>query len=78
MNTPAPPVVSLGPGERPDVLVDAAGTAHIVFNERWEVVALHHYWVAAPAGDSINYRNQGRRIDRVAERMQLHGVTVAG
>lgn len=30
---PAPPVVSLGPGERPDVIVDAAGTSHIVFNE---------------------------------------------
>jgi hypothetical protein len=30
---PAPPVVSLGAGERPDVLVDAAGTAHVVFNE---------------------------------------------
>jgi hypothetical protein len=30
---PAPPLVSLGPGERPDVLVDAAGTSHIVFNE---------------------------------------------
>jgi hypothetical protein len=30
---PAPPLVSLGPGEHPDVLVDAAGTSHIVFNE---------------------------------------------
>jgi V8-like Glu-specific endopeptidase len=67
----------------PDVVqywtdTDEGSSGAPVFNERWEVVALHHYWVAAPAGDSINYRNQGRRIDRVAERMQLHGVTVAG
>jgi len=30
---PAPPSISLGAGQRPDVHVDAAGTAHIVFNE---------------------------------------------
>ena len=30
---PAPPAVTLGAGNRPDVLVDAAGTAHIVWNE---------------------------------------------
>ena len=30
---PAPPSISLGAGKAPDVLVDAAGTAHIVWNE---------------------------------------------
>jgi hypothetical protein len=37
---PAPPSIPLGPGKTPDVLVDAAGTAHIVWNEE------------APAGGS--------------------------
>jgi hypothetical protein len=37
---PAPPAISLGAGKQPDVLVDAAGTSHIVWNEE------------APAGGS--------------------------
>ena len=44
--TPAPPApVSIGTGEKPDVLVDEAGTAHIVWNEDriGEVPDITHY-----------------------------------
>jgi V8-like Glu-specific endopeptidase len=40
-----------------------------VFNESWEVVALHHYWVDSPL-DKNSFRNQGRNIVRVAERIE--------
>jgi hypothetical protein len=45
-----------------------------VFNERWEIIALHHSWVEAELGRSPGTasasdtkRNQGIRIDRVIE-----------
>jgi endonuclease G len=41
-----------------------------VFNEQWELVALHHQWVSFDAGDATEFRNQGRRIERVLEGMQ--------
>lgn len=44
-----------------------------VFDERWQVVALHHRWVTAGNGATQEYRNQGRRIGRV-----LEGLTAAG
>jgi Trypsin-like peptidase domain/Effector-associated domain 1 len=47
-----------------------------VFNTDWQVVGLHHRWVPAPKGDGVAYRNQGRRIERVIEGLQQHGVTV--
>src|SRR5262249_21624884 len=40
-----------------------------VFNEAWQVIALHHKAVDAPAGDRIAYRNQGRAIGLIAERL---------
>ena len=48
-----------------------------VFNSRWQVVALHHRWVTAPAGDGVAYRNQGQRIERVIEGLEDHGFTVS-
>jgi len=45
-----------------------------VFNSRWQVVGLHHRWVEAPEGDGVAYRNQGRRIERVIEGLQRHGL----
>jgi hypothetical protein len=47
-----------------------------VFNSRWQVVALHHRWIEAPAGDGVSYRNQGRRIERVIAGLERYGVTV--
>jgi hypothetical protein len=47
-----------------------------VFNRRWEVVGLHHRWVEAPHGDAVAYRNQGRRIERVLEGLERHGLGV--
>jgi hypothetical protein len=48
-----------------------------VFNNRWEVVGLHHRWVEAPDGDGAAYRNQGRRIERVLEGLDRHGLKAA-
>ena len=47
-----------------------------VFNSRWEVVGLHHRWVQAPEGEGVTYRNQGRRIGRVLEGLERHGLNV--
>jgi hypothetical protein len=41
-----------------------------VFDENWAVVALHHFSLKAPAEDRIGVRNQGRRMDRVVERIR--------
>ena len=48
-----------------------------VFNSQWQVVGLHHRWVSAPDGDGVAYRNQGRRIGRVIEGLERHGLAVA-
>jgi V8-like Glu-specific endopeptidase len=42
-----------------------------VFNERWEVVGLHHWWVESPVDDGSDYRNQGRNIARIVEWLAL-------
>ncbi len=44
-----------------------------VFNEQWQLVGLHHYWTKATIDGATEIRNQGRRIERVAE-----GLTAAG
>ena len=41
-----------------------------VFNERWQLVALHHQWVEARFDGVTEIRNQGQRIERVVEDMQ--------
>jgi endonuclease G len=49
-----------------------------VFNERWEVVGLHHKWVELQEnqGDeaTVVYRNQGRRIEQVVKGMKKAGL----
>lgn len=45
-----------------------------VFNERWQLVALHNEWVEARVGDTREIRNQGQRIERVVEGMRAAGV----
>jgi len=61
----------------PDVLqywtdTDLGSSGAPVFDERWNVVGLHHFSVEAPAGERVGVRNQGRRIDRVVQRIQAH------
>jgi len=45
-----------------------------VFNERWDLVALHHRWIEAGPPGTREYRNQGRRITRVAEGLKAVGL----
>jgi hypothetical protein len=54
----------------------AGSSGSPVFNDRWEVVGLHHRWVEAPEGEGVSYRNQGRRIERVREGLSAHGIEV--
>jgi len=54
----------------------AGSSGSPVFNNRWEVVGLHHRWVQASEGESISYRNQGRRIERVLDGLTAHGIEV--
>jgi hypothetical protein len=45
-----------------------------VFDERWRLVALHHRYVTHDAAGVTEYRNQGRRIERVAEALVAAGL----
>ena len=45
-----------------------------VFSERWELVALHHRWLEVGTPGAREYRNQGRRITRVAEGIKAAGL----
>ena len=45
-----------------------------VFNERWELVALHHRWLEAGPPGAREYRNQGRRITRVTACLKAAGL----
>jgi endonuclease G len=47
-----------------------------VFNERWEVVALHHSWERARGGGTPpQLVNEGIRIERVVRGLSLKGIT---
>jgi Trypsin-like peptidase domain/Effector-associated domain 1 len=54
---------------------EAGSSGSPVFDEHWNVVALHHRWIAMPAteGKAAEYRNQGRLISRVYERIIMAG-----
>ena len=45
-----------------------------VFDEQWKLVALHHRWVEATVDGKVEYRNQGRRTDRVAAQLSDAGL----
>ncbi|OXM55760.1 trypsin-like peptidase domain-containing protein [Amycolatopsis alba] len=45
-----------------------------VFDRHWRVVALHHQWVRSTAEDGVAYRNQGRAIGRIVERLRALGL----
>ncbi len=45
-----------------------------VFDEQWRLVALHHCSVAQPVRGGVEYRNQGVRIERVAEALSDLGL----
>jgi V8-like Glu-specific endopeptidase len=48
---------------------EAGSSGSPVFDESWDLVALHHQWIESPADDGHAFRNQGRNIRRVAERI---------
>lgn len=53
---------------------DAGSSGSPVFDEDWRVVALHHQWVEANDGSGVAFRNQGRAISRLVERLDALGV----
>lgn len=53
---------------------EAGSSGSPVFNDDWRVVALHHQWVESPASDGPAYRNQGRAIGKIIERMAALGI----
>jgi endonuclease G len=53
---------------------EAGSSGSPVFNERWQLVALHSEWVEVRTGDTREIRNQGQRIERVVEGMHSAGV----
>jgi V8-like Glu-specific endopeptidase len=47
-----------------------------VFDEQWNVVALHHRWVEHDVNGRKEFRNQGQRIDKVIADMVAAGIPV--
>jgi V8-like Glu-specific endopeptidase len=53
---------------------EAGSSGSPVFDERWRLVALHHRWVDYTHNGVTEYRNQGRRIERVLDELTAAGV----
>jgi V8-like Glu-specific endopeptidase len=53
---------------------DGGSSGSPVFNEQWQVVALHHRWVSDVTGTATEIRNQGRRIERVMAGLAAAGI----
>lgn len=48
---------------------EAGSSGSPVFDDEWRVVAVHHKWVATSEDDRSAFRNQGRAIGRVLDRL---------
>jgi hypothetical protein len=53
---------------------DAGSSGSPVFNEKWQVVGLHHRWETTVRGGRQEYVNQGRLIGRVIDGLKAEGV----
>lgn len=53
---------------------EAGSSGSPVFDRYWRAVALHHQWVESPVDDGVAYRNQGRAISRIVERLTELGI----
>jgi hypothetical protein len=53
---------------------DGGSSGSPVFNEQWQLVALHHQWIEDKTGRTTEIRNQGRRIERVAAGLSAAGI----
>jgi hypothetical protein len=54
---------------------EAGSSGAPVFDEEWNVVALHHRWVERDVDGTMEFRNQGQRIERVVEELVAAGLT---
>jgi len=52
---------------------DAGSSGSPVFNEQWEIVALHHAWRRVDTANGSEFRNEGIRIERVIESLRAKG-----
>ncbi len=54
---------------------EAGSPGSPIFDQHWRLVALHQGWIEHPGdGPGQQYRNQGRRITRVAEGLAANGL----
>jgi V8-like Glu-specific endopeptidase len=56
---------------------DEGSSGSPVFDHDWSVVAMHHWTLPAPDGERSKWWNQGRRIDRLIERMKVKGINLS-
>jgi endonuclease G, mitochondrial len=58
---------------------EPGSSGSLVFNDQWEVVALHHASVPAPDGSELgNYVNEGIRASRLVAHLRARPLSVAG
>jgi V8-like Glu-specific endopeptidase len=55
-----------------DTMAGSSGAP--VFNEEWQVVALHREGLEGRADEKHPFKNQGTRIDRVLEGLRTRGI----
>jgi V8-like Glu-specific endopeptidase len=55
---------------------DEGSSGSPVFDQDWSVVAMHHWTLPAPEGERSKWWNQGRRMDRLIDRMTARGINL--